>query len=247
MVTLRNSEGQIINGIDGWTPPAKGDKHWKDGRSAKELAKAWFRNGSPQIPDELHQILTNHPSTKNFNIEYGIPELETKLDNYKGKGRNHDLIIVGESNAIRTIISIEAKVDEEFGKVISKYIGESSKNEHSKVPNRIKGLSRAVFGDKDTSTLRYQLLHSVAGTLIEAKNREAGQAILIIHEFVPETGKSNDARRNERDLETFIRILTDEKEYIKVGKLIGPIKVLGGEKVPTDVPLYIGWIETVIG
>ena len=37
--------GHNIHSVDDWlrfAPPEKGESHWKDGRSAKELAKAWF-------------------------------------------------------------------------------------------------------------------------------------------------------------------------------------------------------------
>lgn len=39
---IRNQARQSINSLDEWfqyAPPAKGENHWKDGRSAKELEK----------------------------------------------------------------------------------------------------------------------------------------------------------------------------------------------------------------
>lgn len=247
MVTIRSKEGLIINEVDDWSPPANGNRQWQDGRSAKELAKAWFRTGKVQIPAELMQLLNQNQQFENFIIDFGIPELETKLDEHKGKGRNHDLILIGQSEGFRTLISIEAKVDESFGEIISDYLSKSiEKNPKTKVPERVRQLSSAIIGDKDPRTLRYQLIHAVAGTLIEAKNQGAAQAIFIIHEFVPTKGKSVKSKQNGRDLQSFISELTEGKESIEEGKIIGPLQISGGGKVPAEIPLYIGKIETTI-
>lgn len=61
----------------------------------------------------------------------------------------------------------------------------------------------SIFGHTNVTDLRYQLLQTVAGTLIEARNQEASVAVLVIHEFVPVGGKGK-ARENEKDLEVFI-------------------------------------------
>jgi len=53
---IQSSDGKPIRSIDDWfnlAPPKKGRKQWKDGRSAKELAKAWFRTGRAKVPEEL--------------------------------------------------------------------------------------------------------------------------------------------------------------------------------------------------
>ena len=65
------------------------DKHWKDGFSAKECAKAWFRHTQPSVPAELHALFELHPLTKGFAVREVMPELQTRLDTF-GKGRCHD-------------------------------------------------------------------------------------------------------------------------------------------------------------
>lgn len=48
--------GQLITSVDDWfrhAPPKGGADHWRDGRSAKELARAWIESGSVAVPDEL--------------------------------------------------------------------------------------------------------------------------------------------------------------------------------------------------
>jgi hypothetical protein len=247
MIILKGSKGEPINSVDQWlqiAPPAKGEKHWQDGRSAKELAKAWFRNGIADIPEELNLILDSHNTICNFQMDFGIPEHETKLDGFKGGYRNHDLIISGTSAGGRTIIGVEAKVDEPFGDIASLYAAKSMQAKaSSKVSERVQQLSKALFDTLDTSELRYQLIHSIAGTLIEASRQKAVQAVFIVHEFLPSGGQySRKAKQNEVDLQRFVQLLTGK--LLTVGQLIGPIIVPGGGLVPKDIPLFIGKIQS---
>ena len=250
MVIIKSNNGKVITNIDDWfsfSPPAKGAVQWKDGRSAKELAKAWFRTGQPQMPEELVLLLESHPVTHGFQAEVGIPEKETFLDDFGGNGRNHDMVIIGNTNAERVLIAIEAKTDESFGDKIGAYIeSRLRKNPRSRVADRIRQLSMGIFGHTNVTGLRYQLLHAVAGTLIEAKNQGASVAVLVVHEFVPEGGKSDKARENEKDLVAFIERLSEGLHTLFLNRLIGPFHVPGGGKIPSNIPLYIGKIETVV-
>lgn len=246
---ITNQARQTIHSLNEWlqyAPPAKGENHWKDGRSAKELAKAWMTNNGPKMPSDLSDLLLSLPDTLSFQPEWAVPEYETKLDEFRGTGRNHDMIIVGDVNGKKTVISVEAKVDESFGDIVNDYVARSVKaNPRSKILDRIKQLSKAIFGTKDVGSLRYQLIHAVAGTLIEAKNQKAAQAIFIIHEFVPFGKSSKKAKQNEESFQSFVMKLTGNP--INTRQLIGPLYIPGGEFVPKDIPLYIGKIETVIG
>ena len=73
------------------------------------------------MPIELEGLLLTQPNTMGFQPKWAIPEYETKLDALKGKGRNHDLIVMGTANAKKTLISIESKVDESFDDIVSEY------------------------------------------------------------------------------------------------------------------------------
>jgi len=109
--------GNEIHSVDDWfkyAPPKRAAFHWKDGRSAKEVAKAWISTGQPVIPLELKAILKTHPSTHEFYPEWIIPEMVTKLDNFRGEHRNQDLGISGASPEGKVFISVEAKADEPF-------------------------------------------------------------------------------------------------------------------------------------
>ncbi|WP_342565248.1 hypothetical protein NST84_08960 [Paenibacillus sp. FSL R7-0345] len=244
---IKNRLGLNISNLTDWfqhAPPAKGEAHWVDGRSAKELAKAWTQSGAPTVPKELERLIDSHQDIKGLIPEIAIPECETKLDAFNGNGRKHDLIVYGKTSDKKTLISIEAKADEPFGEVISNLIKRYSTNPRTKVPERIKQLGLSVFGDKDFGHIRYQLLHAVAGTLIEARINNCGQAVFVVHEFVPSGIHSKKSKQNNEDLQTFVELLTDIP--LIEGQLIGPIKVIGGNNIPSNIPLYIGKIESAI-
>jgi hypothetical protein len=199
--------------------------------------------GKPMITDEIRLLLDSHHDTSGFNAERAVPEFVTKLDGFKGNGRNHDMIIWGNVAGQKALVSIEAKVDESFGEIITSYVSSSiAANPRSKVPDRINQLTSAIFGHQDIGHIRYQLLHAVAGVLIEAAAQEASTAVLVIHEFVTVAGKAQKALENDSDWLSFTRLLTGD--CIQSGQLNGPITVPGGGYVPNDIPLYIGKIES---
>ncbi len=88
---LRLCKGGEIRSVDDWfaqAPPKRGIKHWVDGRSAKELAKAWFPvAGDPQVPAELRSLLESRDETRGIVFEEGEPERVTRFDGCGGEGR----------------------------------------------------------------------------------------------------------------------------------------------------------------
>jgi hypothetical protein len=241
-IISKNDENIIT--VDDWlrfSPPKMGIRHWKDGRSAKELAKAWLETGTPKMPQELGNILHNHHLTRNFIPEFAIPEYVTRLDNFFGEHRNHDLIISGLSDDKKVLVSIEAKADESFGKLICNV---GSKNPNSKIPQRLELLKNSIFGhtiDDVIGNVRYQLLTGVAGALIEAKKREADISVFVVHEFISKAVNYKKVEQNSGDLEYFVRILSGKTDLrIHLDELIEIERVPGGEFVPGDMKLLIG-------
>jgi uncharacterized protein DUF6946 len=111
--------GQPISSLKDWlkyAPPKKREEHWKPGRSALELARAWLDDDRGQtVPHEIVELLESHELTRGFMPELAIPEWVTQLDDFEGEHRNHDLIVMGNAAAGRTLVAIEAKADESFG------------------------------------------------------------------------------------------------------------------------------------
>jgi len=247
---IQNSDGKSIHSVDDWfdlAPPKRGRRQWEDGRSAKELAKAWFRTERAKIPEELEALFKSHASTKDLVIETAVPEKQTILDGFGGEPRNNDLILIGKAGGAPVVVGIEGKADEPFGPIIQEYLKEKISTK-SKVPDRIKLLLQSVFGrpiDENLGRLRYQLLHGLAGTIIETKRQGASQAIFVVHEFISEKTKPERVEQNKIDFERFIHSLPGFQTYIiSPGILMGPLRVRGAEFVPNDIPVLIGKVTT---
>ena len=74
-VRIEGPNGRAILSVEDWrtyAPPKRGDVQWKDGRSAMELAKAWFRGGVLAAPEELLTALRMHDLTRDLVLERGL-------------------------------------------------------------------------------------------------------------------------------------------------------------------------------
>ncbi len=248
MIICKNlNDRDTITTIDEWKekcPPERGNYHWRDGRSAKELAKEWI-NGNGQA---LRVLLNNHSTLQGVILIKASPELETRFDRF-GRGRKHDLLIIGDKANEKIVIAVEAKVDEGFGndtvesyymKAILKRLSGVATN----VPGRVEGLIQALFKQpysKNIISLQYQLLHAVAATLVEAKKQGATKAIFVVHTFKTSKMDSLKNKDNNEKLDRFVRVI-GLGSRIRDGKIIGPISVPGNDFIPSDVSLYLGKI-----
>jgi hypothetical protein len=248
-VRIHSAAGKEIASVDDWLtqcPPKRGLEHWVDGRSAKELAKAWFRTGVAAVPEELVRLFDSHELTRQLVVESVTPECVTVLDDFPGENRNHDLVLSGRSGARRVVVGIEGKADEAFGEVLGTYY-DSKQGTRSNVPRRIEQLVGALFGSggSEWRRLRYQLVHGCAATLIEANLRQADVAVFLVHEFlIPGATKPKTVKQNSEDWATFLRALDPSGDLLRPGGMSGPFKVPGGGRVPGTVPLLVGKVST---
>lgn len=227
MVLSKNNH--IINSVEEWrefAPPKRGDLHWKDGRSAKELAK-YMVSGNGFLPDEIENVL----GSINFNEDIsfiGEPEAVTNLKG-KGEGRNHDILLNGDN---KIIIGVEAKVDEPFGNSVSIEISKgSSKNKKERIRDLYSNIIGSFPGDNYDP--KYQLLIAAAGTLIEAEKYHSPNAMLLIITFKNGTYFSeNKVNRNLDDINYFMNSIETWKNE-------------GGFKLPgyKDIMFYVEHIE----
>jgi len=241
-----------IRSVDDWrthAAPKAGKKQWKPGRSAMELANAWFPTpGSPSVPPELTALLDSHPHTRGMTLSVGHPEKTTALDDFAGGKRNHDLVLVGAAGGREVCVCVEAKADEPFGaKTVAQYLA-SVAGTRSNVPERIRLLCEALLGkaheeEQRFGQLRYQLLTAAAGTVIEAKGQTAQLAVFVVHEFLTDKTRVENIDRNREDLDRFLAVLLGKRSFhLTPGRLHGPIMVHGGRFVPAGVPLLVGKI-----
>ena len=115
-IEMIRPDGKPIRGLNDWPRPKRPDLHWKAGRSAMELARAWFRGKTGAPPAELMRVLKSVPDLKDLAAEQATPELVTGLPE-RGEGRNHDLWLLAGTAKEKITVCIEAKADEPFGNV----------------------------------------------------------------------------------------------------------------------------------
>lgn len=243
-------DGTLIRSIDDWKQhagPVGGAAHWQDYRSAKELAVSWFRSGSLTMPVEYTELLNQCNLTAEFQPSFGIAEMKIRLDEFPGP-RNSDLVVVGTSKGQTVLLAIEAKADEEFAGLIGDEL-KGLPNDSNK-PERIERLANAVFKspiNDHVKNLRYQLLHSLAATAIEAKKQNASVGVLLIHEFISLPLDFEKVTRNANDLKAFVQSVPDWRDaQLTTGKLLPPIPLYKTEDCPSGQLVTIGKVRTLL-
>ena len=248
-VVVMSADRQSIFSVEEWfdsCPPKKGALQWKDGYSAKESAKAWFRGGRPRVPQELLALFRSVPQFAPFAVATVHPEVETPLDDFRG-GRNADALLLGVADGKRALVSIEAKAGEDFGPLIGPYLKRVIGG--TNVPERVDLLSGAVFGrpvvcyDPKVVVLRYQLLHALAGTAIEAHKRRAEQAAMVVHYFPNER---RPLRESLADFQAFVgEASRGAVREVQPGTLV-PLTLPGGGFVPPGATVWVGWATAAV-
>jgi len=243
-----SKNNETIRSTDDWlrlAPPKGKEKQWVDGRSAKEVARAWFpQEGEPVVPTELVAALASCEDIGQIEFHEGWPECTVALDRYKGETRNADLLLTGVGNSGALIVSVEAKADEELGPTLDKQLAQAT-SPRSKIPDRLDNLCQALFGrpydaEPRLDHLRYQLLTGSVGALMSAAEHQCPTAVFLVHEFVGAATNDDKLRRNEADMNTFIAALSGGAHAeLKPGHVLGPFRPRGGE-VDRRLALYVG-------
>ena len=203
MQFLQHKDG--ITDVDSWgkkCPPMGGKTQWKDGRSAKELARYMTAN-LPALPREIEDVLSNFcdaDATFSWDAEYVTDFAGCKVcDLGIGNGRNHDAILYNDS----VFVGIEGKADEPFGNDL---VGEAYTAGSNNKKKRIEGLVSLVFGDdvQKHASIRYQLLTATAATLLEAKERTVENAVFLAIVFRSSACKQANLEKNQADVDVFL-------------------------------------------
>lgn len=133
------------------------------------------------VPPALSQVLDSHEVTRGLVVSSGITQRETTLPFSNHGPRCHDLALIAERDGCIVTISIEAKADEPFGGLVAEELRKSRQRPETKFPERLDWLTRSLVGlpafmdnqrlvlSDVISTLPYQLLSAIGGTLLEAQ------------------------------------------------------------------------------
>jgi len=249
---LENANGQAIRSFGDWLPlahPPDAAGEWEDFRSAKELARAYFRTGSPSIPEEMAVLLNSRPETQGFQIGTAVAGKSIVAYTHTAKKRYSDLLLYGQRDQEKIVIAIEAVADQPFGDTIEDALMQGVNPDNPR-PSLIHDLSRAVFGraiDSQLHRLRYQLLHGLVATIVEAGNQHASFAVFVVHEFLSLPLDFDGVMRNHDDLIDFIHAVPRwREERLSCGTLLPPTIAQGRMGVPSDIPFSLGRIRTLL-
>ena len=245
--TLLKGDHRLIS-IDDWHRFAapKRDIHWKDGRSAKENARAWIE-AAPDLQPDIARTLAACSGIGTLRQWHAEPEARVPIDGFRGEQPNIDLLLVAEDDRGPIVIAVEAKADEPFGDVLSDQYRKArdahAANPRSKRVARIEALLARFDLDmklRHVAQLRYQLLTATAAALAEAERRASERAIVIAHEFVTSLTVKERRERNAADLDRFLSAVFGRQVHLALGAVAGPIPLKGSPTV------YVGKAQTVI-
>ena len=181
-------------------PPMGGDKQWKEGRSALELAR-YMTHSYPYIPEEIEKFLLNFTAPDaefEWRAEYVTSFASFGLG--RGEGRNHDAFLKNSD----IVIGIEGKADEPLG---SQRVGEAIKGAGENKLHRINSMVQMLFGEsaENHKNIRYQLLTAATATLLEAKKHNIQKAMFIIIVFKKRgCYQENKIQKNNTDISNFL-------------------------------------------
>lgn len=224
-----------ISDLQSWfqlAPPMGGAKQWKDGRSAKELAR-YITNSYPNMPQEIENILCRFVDKK---AEFDwAAEYVTEFQPFglgKGEGRNHDAFLFHPD----VVVGIEGKADESLGEQL---IGEALKGASDNKKQRINGMIQMLFGDspENHKNIRYQLVTASAATLLEATKKNVHKALLLVIVF-KKHGCYNEEKiaANKADIQRFLNEISAKEngEYYTLPTAYG---------AKNNIDLYFKYIE----
>lgn len=205
---------RAIDSLEGWrrlAAPASGDAQWVEGRSAQESARAWLRARDVGVPPALATLVDSRPETAGMRVALVRPEARIRLGDERGNTRNADILAFGIGPGGRTLMTVEAKADETFGPTVSEALNNPRLPVKSRLPERVRRLARLLFAEEtDIGALRYQLIHGLAATVLEAERCAAEQAVFAIHEFRGQKTSDTRLRRNSDDFDAFLHALGAE-------------------------------------
>jgi hypothetical protein len=250
---------QEITSLEQWrdfAPPFAGPKHWVDGRSAKETAKACCADGIA-APPALLALLDSHPCTSEMQVATVLPEWRTSLTD-RGGPRRHDLLLLGTARGQRTVVGVEAKTDEPFDDPLARRVRKAQalldRGTPTRQLDRLDLLTRAAFGKSalangeirpELARVPYQLLAGLAGTLIEASARGAGVAAFCVLGFRHEQLDHVKLEGNSNGFSVFLQQLAGEQVEPVDGQLSGPHVVPGADGI-TGGEILVGAVTQTL-
>lgn len=193
-----------------------------------ELAYAWMEDPD-DFPSVFKSVLANSQEDcfKDIEMLLAFPEHETPLPGGRRPSQS-DVFVLAKSNTGLVAITVEGKVSEPFGKVVSDW-------KHPLTPGkqtRLKYLCNCLgLEPAEVDSIRYQLLHRTASALIEADRYNASTALMMAHSF-------SETNQWFEDFEQFTALFGVKAEVDSVKYALRRQNALF-----TGINLYVGWIK----
>lgn len=155
------------------------ERHWKEGKSACELAHSWVNAAG--IPGSVRDVLNTCPDYDGAVLVEGLFEHEVDLRT-PGRASQTDLLafvkLKVESDHGYAVIAVEGKENEPFCVPVSTW---------NDSPGKKFRLGRlcATLGLRvaDVAEIKYQLLHRTASAIYEAQRYQTTRAVMLVHSF----------------------------------------------------------------
>lgn len=201
---------------------AEPDKQWKTGYSAKSLAYSWqTANGFPRSVKKVFED-SGINLFQDIEMLVAFPEWKVPLPGGRRASQN-DIFVLAEGSNELISITVEGKVRESFGEIVTEWKSDRSKGKQK----RLDYLCALLHLDTNqVDYIRYQLLHRTTSAVIEAKRFNAKNALMLVHSFSKES-------------EGF----QDYCQFLALFRLKGRMNSLTRPVTINRIRLYFGWVS----
>lgn len=154
-------------------------KHWRTGYSARTLAHCW--EASEGFPPEVTEAFrrTDEAVLAGLTPVLAIPEFRVSLPGGVRPSQN-DLFVLARGAKGPVSIMVEGKVSETFGPTLGEWRDDASPGKISRLHFL---LSTLGLLENPADSIRYQLLHRAASSVITGEQFRAAAAVVIVHSF----------------------------------------------------------------
>ena len=205
---------------------AQPSKHWRTGYSAKALAYCWQQaNG---FPAEVKKVFRDSsiPLFRNVKMLAAFPEYKVALPGGK-RASQSDIFVLAKGDGQLISVTVEGKVDEPFGEVISEW----KLNDMGGKKDRLAFLCDQLgVNSTMVDNIHYQLLHRTVSAIIEAQNFNASIALMLVHAFRKTKEKYDESFRAYCEFLNLFNKRGKGNSIVSLGK-------------SGSVDLYVGWVK----
>lgn len=196
-------------------------KHWRTGYSARTLAHCW--EASEGFPPEVAEAFrrTDESVLAGLTPVLAIPEFRVSLPGGVRPSQN-DLFVLARGAKGPVSIMVEGKVSETFGPTLGEWRDDTSPGKVSRLQFL---LSTLGLLENPASSIRYQLLHRAASSVITGEQFRAAAAVVIVHSF-------SEQRVGWSDYQSFAALFG-------VTAIEGVVQKLSGD---SKIPLFGVWV-----